>query len=270
MLASPSDVDEERQIAREIILDWNNIHSSTRKIVLLPLSWDYNSIPTIGDRPQGIVNTQVLRNADILVGIFWTRIGTPTGNAISGTVEEIEEHVKLRKSTMLYFSNKLVIPSRIDHEQYNAVKNLKTEYQAKGLTEDFDSLSDFRLKFQRHLSMKLNEKEYQSITNEVPESDPDFNPTETRHSLSYDAKILLKEASKDAAGEIVKVGFVGGGFTIQTNGQQLNKDYSPRTTAKWLAAMDELLNYDLITSAGYEAEIFHITDKGYRVADELN
>ena len=31
MLASPSDVNEERQTAREIILDWNNIHSFNEK-----------------------------------------------------------------------------------------------------------------------------------------------------------------------------------------------------------------------------------------------
>ena len=70
MLASPSDVNEERQVAREIILDWNNINSASRSIVLLPIGWEYNSVPTMGDRPQEIINRQVLKNADLLVGIF--------------------------------------------------------------------------------------------------------------------------------------------------------------------------------------------------------
>jgi hypothetical protein len=31
-----------------------------------------------------------VESGDILMGVFWTRLGTPTGKAPSGTVEEIE------------------------------------------------------------------------------------------------------------------------------------------------------------------------------------
>jgi hypothetical protein len=79
----------------------------------------------------------------------------------------------------------------------------------------------------------------------------------------------LKEASLDAAGEIMKLGYMGG-FTFQANGKQMNEDYSPRTKAKWEAAFDELLNFDLIYGVGHKGQIFHLTDKGYKVADELN
>ena len=67
MLASPGDVNDERKIARDTIIDWNNINAAIRKIVLLPLSWEYNSVPSMGNRPQGIINDQVLKNADILL-----------------------------------------------------------------------------------------------------------------------------------------------------------------------------------------------------------
>lgn len=270
MLASPSDVNDERKIARDIIIDWNNIHASTRKIVLLPLSWEHNSVPSMGNRPQVIINDQVLKNADILVGIFWTRIGTPTGKAISGTVEEIDEHIESGKPTMLYFSQKPLIPDSIDPEQYKAVTNLKKEYQTKGLTTDFDSSEDFRSKFQRHLSMKLNEPEYLTASTEISLADNEFNTTEVKYNLSNEAKLLLKEASKDPSGKIMKFSYIGGGLEIHTNGKEINEDDSPRAKAKWDAAINQLLSLDLISDVGYKGEIFHLTDNGYKIADELN
>src|SRR2546428_13407073 len=104
MIASPGDVNAEREIAREVILDWNNINSFTRKIVLAPIGWEYNTVPATGDRAQAIIDQQILQNADILVGIFWTRCGTPTGKALSGSGEELEEHSLPWKEAMLYFS----------------------------------------------------------------------------------------------------------------------------------------------------------------------
>lgn len=267
MLASPGDVSLERQIARDIILDWNNINSSMRRIVLLPISWEYNSIPSLGNRPQEPINEQVLRNADILVGIFWTRIGTPTGKAVSGTVEEIEEHIESGKPAMLYFSNKPVMPDSIDAEQYNAVKKLKEEFRSKGLTNDFDSVEDFRKNFQRHLSMKLNEVKY--LTGLI-ESNVEANiETTQKYILSIEAKTILIEISKDDAGQILKFSSLEG-YMFQTNGKVLNEDYSPRTNAKLEAAINELLEFDLIKAVGYKGEIFQLTDKGYQLADSLS
>ena len=37
MIASPSDVAEERQIIREVVNDWNAVHSLARRIALLPV-----------------------------------------------------------------------------------------------------------------------------------------------------------------------------------------------------------------------------------------
>ena len=105
MIASPSDVIRERKIIREILAEWNTINSESRGIVLLPVGWDTDVSPSMGEHPQKIINKQVLKDCDLLVGVFWTRIGTPTEEYFSGTVEEIEEHLKSGKPAMLYFSN---------------------------------------------------------------------------------------------------------------------------------------------------------------------
>jgi hypothetical protein len=217
MIASPGDVSEERKIAREIIIDWNNLHSFSRKIVLLPLLWEHNSTPSMEDRAQGVINKQVLKNADLLIGIFWTRIGTPTGRAISGTVEEIEEHINAQKPAMLYFSTKPASLDKVDTEQYEAVKILKNEYLGRGLMYTFDSTENFKEVFQRHLQMKINDR------TAFPDYDGQLKNTistqqSVEENISQEARSLLKEASKDANGQIMKLSFMGGFFQFKQMG----------------------------------------------------
>lgn len=43
MIASPGDVDVERGIVREVLAEWNAIHSANQKIVLLPIGRESQS-----------------------------------------------------------------------------------------------------------------------------------------------------------------------------------------------------------------------------------
>ncbi len=62
MIASPSDVPKERQIIREILHNWNTMHSFEKKVVLMPAGWETHAAPSMGDRPQEIINKQVLHD----------------------------------------------------------------------------------------------------------------------------------------------------------------------------------------------------------------
>ncbi|MDE3088728.1 MAG: DUF4062 domain-containing protein, partial [Chloroflexota bacterium] len=132
MIASPSDVAGERNIIREVLTEWNIIYADGRKVVLLPIGWETHATPAMGERPQAIINKQVLKDCDLLVGVFWTRIGTPTGKYPSGTVEEIEEHIKAGKQVMLYFSDAPVRPDSVDNDQYTELKKFKDSCKARG------------------------------------------------------------------------------------------------------------------------------------------
>lgn len=70
MIASPGDVASERNIIREMIYEWNVVHSMARKIVLLPVGWESHSSPEMGNRAQEIINNQILDKCDLLVGVF--------------------------------------------------------------------------------------------------------------------------------------------------------------------------------------------------------
>src|SRR5689334_8410941 len=92
-IASPSDVESERAGVAEAIYEWNALHAFAMSLVFLPVRLETHAAPEMGARPQEIINKRVLADCDLLVGIFWSRVGSPTGVAESGTIEEIEEAV---------------------------------------------------------------------------------------------------------------------------------------------------------------------------------
>lgn len=155
MIASPGDVTRERKIVRKVIQDWNDLHAADRKIVLLPRDWQLNSYPAMGDRGQGLINKQVLKNCDLLVGMFWTRLGTPTGAAPSGTVEEIREHIAAGKPTMLYFSDAPIEPGRVDPLQYEQLQRFRAECKNGGLVETYKNCRQFAAKLSRQLHLTI-------------------------------------------------------------------------------------------------------------------
>jgi hypothetical protein len=113
MIASPSDVAAERALVKEVVHEWNAVNAFTRRIVLQPIGWETHSSPSMGEHPQHVLNEQVLAKCDLLVGVFWTRVGTRTPEYESGSVEEIERHLAAGKPAMLYFSNSPVHPDSV-------------------------------------------------------------------------------------------------------------------------------------------------------------
>jgi hypothetical protein len=155
MIASPADVAPERQVVRDVIHEWNNVHSEKDDIVLMPAGWESHSSPSLGDRPQAIINKQVLANCDLLIAVFWTRLGSPMGKAASGTVEEIEEHLKARKPAMIYFSSVPAVAESIDQEQHLALLKFKDELRSRGLFETYDSIGEFKEKLTRQIAQTV-------------------------------------------------------------------------------------------------------------------
>jgi hypothetical protein len=272
MIASPGDVQEERNAAREVVYEWNAAHSHSTKIVLQPVGWETHSSPSMGDRPQAIINKQVLRHCDLLLAIFWTRLGTPTGQASSGTVEEIDEHRKQGKPAMVYFSSARVPPESFEAEQYKALMEFKKECQERGLVESFDSHDEFRRKFSRQLATTINEHEYfkkVSIPSPRAESASGAQRPPTPSRVSKEAAELLLEASNDPQGCVMRVRDMSG-ITVQTNRRSFVEEGSPKSRAMWEAAVDELALKTLIKDVGHNGEIYEVTHEGYNLAQILS
>ncbi|MFH1287196.1 MAG: hypothetical protein ABII25_00670, partial [bacterium] len=99
MISCPSDAKDGQEVVRKSINNWNDKHSERNQIVLLPLYYETH-VPAVlaepGDeRPQAVINDYIVRMSDWLIVIFKNKIGTPTGRADSGTLEEIQLFRKL-------------------------------------------------------------------------------------------------------------------------------------------------------------------------------
>lgn len=268
MIASPGDVASERAIVRDVVYEWNAVHSGARKIVLLPVGWETHSSPEMGAPAQQIINNQVLNKCDLLVGVFWTRIGTPTKKHLSGTVEEIEEHILSGKPAMLYFSSQPVAMDTVDLDQVQRLKEFKQSCQSRGLYEGYDSHAEFKEKFYRHLQLKVNEHPLFQL-GELSLPDTTIVESSTKiPDLSQEARVLLKEASQDGGGTILHARYIGG-TAIQTNGRNLISSNDRREVTKWEEALEQLKSYNLVVDRGYKGEVFEITNLGYQVADMI-
>jgi hypothetical protein len=94
LIASPGDTTQERKAVEEAILGWNSDRTRAAKVHLLPLRWELDATPELGGgTAQEVINRQFADEADIVIGVFYSRLGQPTADAPSGTAEEIQRAV---------------------------------------------------------------------------------------------------------------------------------------------------------------------------------
>jgi hypothetical protein len=160
MIASPEDSVEERKIVTGAIYRWNDTNASVRRLVLLPIKWETYSTPQLGVPAHTVINQQLLDDADIVIGIFGPRTGTPTKDWISGTVEEIKKHVAAGKTAKVYFSEVRVAPKNVDQNQYAPVQKFQEELDGSGLSATYQNMQQFRDDFEHHLALEMNHPRY--------------------------------------------------------------------------------------------------------------
>lgn len=235
----------------------------------MPIGWESHSSPAMGDRPQGIISKQILKGCDLLIAVFWTKFGTPTGKAESGTAEEIKEHLADGKPALLYFSSEPVVPDSIDPEQYRALKAFEKEKMGQGLIERYDSKTEFREKLVRQLAQTIIRQFGKS--DNLEESDLlalAVGPPRPLIEISIAGSELLLEAAKDKNGTIMRLQTLGGSH-VQTNRRDFVQEKDSRSIAKWRGAVDELERLGLVEDRGGKGEVFFITDAGYQAADRF-
>ena len=99
LISAPSDIPlGDLTVIRKSISQWNLNLGRHVGLTVLPVSWTEHASSEFGERPQEILNHQIVEEADLAVALFQDRLGTPTGNAESGTAEEIKVLVEAGKS----------------------------------------------------------------------------------------------------------------------------------------------------------------------------
>lgn len=157
-LASPSDVDEERECLDEAIEDFNKTWPPHLKI-RFELLRGIDAIPSLGEEgPQSVINSQI-PDYDLFIGIMWHRFGTPTRDAGSGTEEEFLSAKKRYDENpdsvhiMFYFKEApLPVPlSLIDTAQIERVQKFKSSLGKDALYGEFQTPENFKALITNHL-----------------------------------------------------------------------------------------------------------------------
>lgn len=254
MIVSPSDVSEERDIVRQSLYQWNELNSRHRNIVFSVLGYDINAHADSGKHPQELLNHQLLEQADLIIAIFWTKLGSPTAEYSSGSVEEISRHIKRGKKALIYFSNKPVTPQDIDQEQYNKLQEYKESIRGKTFYKEFSSEGDFA---------QLLNKDIQSISYELHPNETNIDNTAKTSAtdLSENEIDLLKIIKEKDCLQYLPM--LGG---ININGY-LIKDR--RQLAEIDEVIEKLEQRDLIRATSSKRDLFDLTAQGYRICDTL-
>ncbi|MBG9390090.1 hypothetical protein [Caenimonas aquaedulcis] len=158
-LASPSDVSDERSRFAEVIADWNRAWSRELGLRLELVRWEDDAFPGIGVDAQDVINRQLPADYDLFVGVMWSRFGTPTGRAGSGTKEEFDRALARYREApdsldiLFYFKDAPISPSKLDPHQLAKVLEFKASLQDTGLLSwDFSDLDQFKNLVELHLT----------------------------------------------------------------------------------------------------------------------
>jgi hypothetical protein len=157
-VASPSDVPEERKLLGNVILELNRTWADSLGLAFRLYNWECDVAPGYGEEPQAVINSQIPSQYDVFVGIFWGRLGSPTKNYSSGTVEEFERAIARHKTTgmpeiMVYFKDAPIPPSKIDPVQLQKLLNFKGGLGEQGVLHfTFEDQNGFEASLRSHLS----------------------------------------------------------------------------------------------------------------------
>lgn len=194
LIASPSDVEKEREAARNAVIEWNGSRAK-EDIYLEPVMWETHVAPDLGKEPQKIINEQIINTCDLVIGMFWKRVGTETENSKGGAVEEINRIQNNDNPAIIGFSEKPIPPAEINSEQYEKLTEFRNECEENGLVFTYKTIEEFKHRLSQHLAQTMNQiiKEEQPETEfskQTKKEDSTYKPTEDYERLELQADFV--------------------------------------------------------------------------------
>lgn len=261
MIGCPGDIREEVAIAKRAIYRWTSIHAEQTGIVLLPINWETHSYPEQGAHPQKILNSQLADKSDMLIAIFGSRVGTPTDTSASGTIEEIDNHIKAGKPVMLFF-RKFNDITQITASEFAKLEDFKTSIQNEGLYKEYNTESDFE-------DVLCNALELFLSNHWIDNTPPTSQEKETVEFSTEEINILKKwVASNNVAAHSVK--YMGG--TIFFVGDLQYDVTEARQLVQWNDFFDRLQKVGFIEINRFNKRgepVYQLCIRAYNYVDSL-
>ena len=161
-VASPSDMQPERDALAEVIHELNSTWSRKFGTRLALVRWETHGVPGFGTDAQDVLTREIPDDADIFIGLMWGKYGTPTSRAGSGTEEEFQRALERSRQDsasiriMIYFKDAPLAPSQIDTDQLARVQRFQLSLGDEGgLYWKFSEINEFKTLIRMHLSRQL-------------------------------------------------------------------------------------------------------------------
>ncbi len=194
VIASPNDVYEHRTAVFEALHELNRSLES-QKISVRAMGWEEYSTPGISHSAQDLINTQLLKEYDILIALIGTKLGSPTRNAASGTVEEIEHAIANNSDlgdtrVQVYFLNKIDNISSISIDDLVNVRQYKDDLATRGiLYRPFTNAEELQKEVRANVYRSIaNYCNHQTVNVETPPQQS--NTTENNLDVDPDPQSL--------------------------------------------------------------------------------
>lgn len=214
MLGAPSDIKEEINIVRKYINEWNPINSENKGIVIFPINWKMDCYPASGISPQEHINKVLTDRSDMMICIFGTRLGTPTNREISGTVEELKEHIANNRPAMVYFRTSVQNIHEVKPEELKKIIEFQEEIKGKAFFREYSTVKEFKNIFKSDFEKAVSDY---LVNWELPK----FNTEITEKKNTQIVQKIRKVVSEKQPNTKLKVTF--------PNGTILNDFYAYRT-----------------------------------------
>jgi hypothetical protein len=164
ILVAPDDVESEIDTIRAVIDQANQLRRNQR---LTPWYWRTDSTPGLHlDGPQGKTDEQMrISEADLVIAIFWSRLGTPVLDEQSGTAHELKLaweswRVKGKPDVWIYFCQRDIPQAALaDPNQFPALMTFRSSVAAQQKCSEFRTLEELHSDFTQHLGLWLHEKD---------------------------------------------------------------------------------------------------------------
>jgi hypothetical protein len=152
LIISPNDVTEERHAAREVVDRFNGLVGEELGIRFDPVMWELHGVPDMSGAPQAVINVQLVDSCDLGVAIFWSKLGTPTAEHESGSVEEIDRLIQSGRRVLVYLKNAPIPHTNLNLPELTRLSTKLNDYRQSGLLGTFADVATFRERFSMHLT----------------------------------------------------------------------------------------------------------------------
>lgn len=180
LIASPSDTAQEREMCDKVFSEINKGIGVAYNFTLESLKFEKDIYPALGEDAQDVINKQIDGKYDLFIGIMFTRFGSKTKRADSGTEEEFNNAFKLAKENkkkdfeIMFYFNEAPRPANADLKQLKKVEQFRKKVvSTKGLYWTYNGISDFERILRNHLHLYFNKiytqtrDTYQAIINSI-------------------------------------------------------------------------------------------------------